>query len=532
MKMKAPFLDEQKAAIAEHLAVLQSTKDFAKTTRKYRMLQYIVAAEIDGNGDRIKAYAIGVDVLGRSINFDPSEDSIVRVEMARLRTTLAAYYHTHQTDLCIEIPKGTYRPEFSELCTLDESAAKENGDRRWYRRSKIAYLVFSAALIVGLLVFLMSHFRLMNSQRVVTDRPIVLASGEFTSEEMSHVLETLSGFKNIYTVLDKYSSDAADYRITFSMGDNGTAIQAGVIHSSSGQVISSAAFGPNHHDNEGDLDKWLSRVAQLNGLIEKDYMRRGAFSPVFRCRYLTEIYFGNQTDAAHLEARDCLLDQINKGARSATLFANLALIYREEHSDKRNAMQGDPLYRAMEAARVAIDIDPFNASNHYAMMTVLFVMGSVSEAINAGNLAVKLAPLDGSILGGFASRLVTVGRYEEALEMFDRSMRQNPGQLHWRNYGVFLAQIGSGNRAQAAEISRTLEGANNPLLLAATAIGMNIVGRSEEAQVRYEQLLAQERDVKDMYDRRKYDAGLANALMKEIKLLDDKRLGLQRQSSH
>ncbi len=527
--MKTPFSDEQIAAIKEHLAVLRSTKEFAERSRKYRILEYLVAAETEGNGDRLKAYAIGVDVLDRRTDFDPSEDSIVRVEMARLRTALSIFYHTHQTGLRIEIPKGTYRPEFNEICTLDESASNKDERGRWHRLCMRAYLVCSAVLIVGSFAFLLSHFRSMDAQRVVPDRPVVRVSGDFTSEEMSHVLETLSGFKNIYTVLDKYSSDTSDYRVVFLMGDNGTTLQGKVIHSLSGQVVSSAVFGPDHHDNDGDFENWLSGVAQVNGLIEKDYMRRGTFSPVFRCRYLSETYFGHQTDAAHLEARDCLLDQINSGARSATLFANLALIYREEHSDKRNAMQGDPLYRAMEAARTAIDIDPFDASNHYALMTVLFAMGSVPEAINAGKLAVKLAPLDGSILGGFASRLVTVGRYEEALEMFDRSMNQNPGQLHWRNYGVFLAQIGIGNRARAAEISPTLEGADNPLLLAATAIGMNIVGRSEEAQVRYEQLLAQESDVRDMYERRKYDTDLVSALMTEIQRLEDTRLSLQRQ---
>ncbi|MFY0661363.1 MAG: hypothetical protein JXR15_12785 [Shimia sp.] len=526
--MKTPFSEEQRAAITEHLAILQSTKEFAKGSRKYRILEYLIAAEVEGNGDRLKAYAIGVDVLDRRADFDPSEDSIVRVEMARLRTALSIFYHTHQTGLKIEIPKGTYRPEFHQISAL-ESVAEQEDSGRWRRLCMQAYLVCSAVLVVGLIVFLVSHLRSMEPQRVVVDRPMVRVSGDFSTEEMSHVLETLSGFKNIYTVLDRFSDDTADYRVSFSKAENGTAVQGKVIHSPSGQIVSSAAFGPNHHDSADDLENWLSGLAQLNGVIEKDYMRRGEFGPIFRCRYLTETYFGNQTDAAHLEARDCLLEQIEKGERSATLFANLALIFREEHSDKRNAMPGDPLFRAMEAARTAIDIDPFDANNHYALMTVLFAMGSVPEAISAGNLAVKLGPLDGSILGGFASRLVSVGHYAEALEMFERSMELNPGQLHWRNYGVFLAQIGIGNRIGAAEVSPTLEGSNNPLLLAATAIGMNILGRSEEAQARYEQLLTFEPDVREMYERRKYDAGLVAALMEEIESLEGTRVSLQRQ---
>lgn len=526
--MKTPFTDEQRAAIAEHLAILKSTKEFVEGSRKYRILEYLVAAEVEGSGDRLKAYAIGVDVLDRRADFDPSEDSIVRVEMARLRTALSIFYHTHQTGLRIEIPKGTYRPEFIEIDNSEESTSTIDIGGWWHRVLMRAFLACSVALVAGTFAFLLTQFRSMDPERPVSDRPVVRVFGDFKTDQMSHVLETLSGFKNINTVLAKYSNEPADYRVVFLMGEDDTSVQGKVIHSLSGQVVSSAAFGPDHHDNEGEFEKWLSSVAQLNGLIEKDYMRRGKFSPVFRCRYLTETYFGNQTDDAHLEARDCLLDQIAKGERSATLFANLALIYREEHSDKRNAMPGDPLYRAMEAARTAIDIDPFDANNHYALMTVLFAMGCVPEAINAGELAVKLAPLDGSVLGGFASRLVSVGLYEEALEMFDRSMDLNPGQLHWRNYGVFLAQLGIGNRAGAAEVSPTLEGSINPLLLAATAIGMNISGRSEEAQARYQKLLSFEPDVRDMYERRSYEAGLVNALMEEIHSLEKMPVTLQR----
>lgn len=532
MKITPPFSDQQKAALDEHLTILQSAKNFSKTTRNYRILQYIVAKEIDGFGDRIKAYAIGVDVLGRGTDFEPTEDSIVRVEMARLRTALNIFYHTHQTDIRIEIPKGTYRPEFNEICWLNESAPKQNEGRQWHPLCRSGHLIVSFFLIVGLCAFLILLFRWIDSQRIDTDRPIVHVSGEFTTEEMTNVLEVLSGFKNIYTVFGEYPSVKNDYNIMFLNGKNSAAMQGKVVHTQSGNVLSSAVFRPDYHDNEGDLNIWIASVVQLNGVIEKDYMRRGLYSPVFRCRHLTEIYFGDQTDAAHLAARDCLLGQIDKGERSATLFTNLALIYREEYSDKRNAMPGDPLYRAMEAARKAIDIDPFDANCHYALMTVLFVMGDESGALKAGKQALKLAPLDGSILGGYSSRLVSVGHYQEALEIFDRSIQLNPGQLHWRNYSTFLAQIGSGNRAEAAEISPSLEGTSNPLLLAATAIGMNIVGRIEEAQTRYEQLLSQESDVRDMYERRKYNAGLVNALMKEIRLLEEERVSPIEQKRH
>jgi DNA-binding response OmpR family regulator len=43
-------------------------------------------------GEPISEYAIAVDALGRSPDFDPKADSTVRVQVARLRTKLKDFY--------------------------------------------------------------------------------------------------------------------------------------------------------------------------------------------------------------------------------------------------------------------------------------------------------------------------------------------------------------------------------------------------------------------------------------------------------
>ena len=60
-------------------------------SRLRKLLSYLIREELEGHGDRLKAYAIGVDVFGRSADFDPNNDSIVRVEMTRLRQALDVY---------------------------------------------------------------------------------------------------------------------------------------------------------------------------------------------------------------------------------------------------------------------------------------------------------------------------------------------------------------------------------------------------------------------------------------------------------
>jgi hypothetical protein len=43
----------------------------------------------------LKKYVIGAEVYGKSSSYDPSADSIVRVEVARLRSELLEYYATN-----------------------------------------------------------------------------------------------------------------------------------------------------------------------------------------------------------------------------------------------------------------------------------------------------------------------------------------------------------------------------------------------------------------------------------------------------
>ncbi len=78
--------------IAAALEAICNSDDFKRSSRLTDLLRYIVTEEVEDRGHRLKAYSIATEVLGRKADFDPSSDSIVRVEMARLRIALKLYY--------------------------------------------------------------------------------------------------------------------------------------------------------------------------------------------------------------------------------------------------------------------------------------------------------------------------------------------------------------------------------------------------------------------------------------------------------
>jgi hypothetical protein len=82
-----------------------------------QLFQYLVSRALDGSTESLKEYTIGVEAFGRSQDFDPKTDTIVRVQIHRLRQKLREYYDTNdRTDpILVEIPKGHYLPRFEAL---------------------------------------------------------------------------------------------------------------------------------------------------------------------------------------------------------------------------------------------------------------------------------------------------------------------------------------------------------------------------------------------------------------------------------
>lgn len=75
---------------------------------------YVVEQTLDEQSDRIKAYSVGVDALGKPETFDPQSDASVRVLAARLRKTLERYNsELPGGSVTIRLLRGSYVPEFA-----------------------------------------------------------------------------------------------------------------------------------------------------------------------------------------------------------------------------------------------------------------------------------------------------------------------------------------------------------------------------------------------------------------------------------
>ena len=100
--------------ILAQLARLLSSSQLSGSNVLLEFLNFIVREALEGRGDELKEYTIGVHALKKESDFNPQLDSIVRIHAGRLRRALKEYYYEEGVNdrIMIVIPKGSYVPSF------------------------------------------------------------------------------------------------------------------------------------------------------------------------------------------------------------------------------------------------------------------------------------------------------------------------------------------------------------------------------------------------------------------------------------
>src|ERR1700688_720265 len=104
---------ETETNLAQVRRILQSKA--LRTSEVHRnLLNYLAEKSLCGEADSLKEYTVGLDVFGKPDTYDPRQESVVRMHMARLRQKLAEYYRTEGlTDpIIVDLPKGAFKITF------------------------------------------------------------------------------------------------------------------------------------------------------------------------------------------------------------------------------------------------------------------------------------------------------------------------------------------------------------------------------------------------------------------------------------
>ncbi len=147
---------------------------FALSNRQKAFLSYIINAELENQADNLKEFTLAIDVFEKDDSFDPSIDSIVRVEASRLRSKLREYYDAEgQNDpVRIEIPKGHYVPVYCFInqdngadCIEQEQVVSRS--RSFIHNSRRKFSVTAMGLMAAAIIYLLANSTLLEESEQI-----------------------------------------------------------------------------------------------------------------------------------------------------------------------------------------------------------------------------------------------------------------------------------------------------------------------------------------------------------------------------
>jgi hypothetical protein len=125
--------------VEEALQKVLDSAAFASSKQSQALLKYLVARSLHHDDGSLKERMIGVNVFGRSHDYNTGDDPIVRARVGEVRKRLAMYYRSELTDqhtVQFTIPTGSYRvnfiypasqPDTEERAGLDDEVESVSG---------------------------------------------------------------------------------------------------------------------------------------------------------------------------------------------------------------------------------------------------------------------------------------------------------------------------------------------------------------------------------------------------------------------
>lgn len=439
MTVTAPI---ERGIVEQQLDRILASSQFSETTRLARFLEHVVRQTLDGNQAALKGYTIGLDVFDKPEDFDPSIDTIVRVQAGKLRSRLDLFYADEGRDdpVRIIIPKGSYSAVF-ELALdpdLNTEAAPVRSDHGAGGQASVAVMPFD---------------------NLSGDPDQEFLADGFTEE----IIDALSRFREL-RVISRHSTFryknrpfdprelAEDLGVRFLLEgsvrrwNDQLRITARLVQAASGEQLASDAYdremsAQSLFDIQQEIAAQIAaEIGEPFGIIHRVGSRRRAETQAldaYECRLLASEYWRAPTAADHERVVKLLERAVAIDPGYAGAWAMLGIVYGDEVRAGFNLRSGSPaLDRALETAQRAVDLDPSNATGYYALFLTRFHRGEFDLFEAAGQKALRLNPNYPDMLADLGTCTAFMGGWDKGLLLLERALDLSPNPPGW--YRVVL----------------------------------------------------------------------------------------------
>ncbi|MCW5720253.1 MAG: hypothetical protein KIS86_03830 [Devosia sp.] len=503
-----------------------SWSEMARSPQLMRFLDYIVTRRLEGEGPSIKAYSIAVDVLGRSSDFDPQADPIVRVQARRLRALLDQYYSGPGADetVRIELPVGRYVPEF----LVEERREPSAGERRpnlpapakavppaprghvtisWFVLLVIA--VGSTALAYSLSTWGPRQESLAQASGAMQRPRLTVMEFQNLTGDSSTISATAGLAIEVVTDLEPFGTVNARYGGTDDNvdleGRTSDFVLTGIVRRapnapqilqysviltdllSSGVVWSKSMTIPAVLAGDGrTLDQLSVELVSVLGSVRgplharaREFLAQNSITGqenAYLCRMLFDMYRDTGTFAASERANACYTALGERDRQAGPALAAVASLTAEFSGGGGVASEMDRLRIAGNMIAIALRIASTDSFVWEQKARLHEVMGEHDQAEAAYGSALQLNPGSMDALAARARHLALIGRLSDAAPMAKAALQGAPSPPGWYLGVGALAALERDEFGPAAEYAETYSQADRELgpilaIMAAQGLG-------------------------------------------------------------
>jgi Tfp pilus assembly protein PilF len=202
----------------------------------------------------------------------------------------------------------------------------------------------------------------------------------------------------------------------------------------------------------------------------------------YQCVLLAYAYGREISQESHLRARTCLEAVIKTEPNYAEALAALSMIYEHQAHMGFNATAAyDPLQRALELSRRAVELEPNNATAHRQLAMVYFHLHQLEPFYQHAKRAVELNPNDPTNLGYLGIYISWSGKLQWGNSLVRKAMSLNPEIPQWFNQVLAFEHYLAGEYDQGLAIIEKIHEKGNFWNEMWRLVYLGQLGRKDEA---------------------------------------------------
>ena len=499
--------------IAAQLERILASEAFDASGRNRNFLRYVVEETVAGRSGHIKGYTVAQQVFGRSVDFDPQLDPVVRIEASRLRRSLERYYlTTGKTDAVrIELPKGGYVPRFEWALAertgperpLAAVAADEPPQPRTGRVRGPAIIILPFENLVGgvdgdLLAKGITE-ELIGRLIAYPQLSVICANTSFRLGAAADPGAVGRDLALGYLLKGGIRIAGARVRISVQLLDveDGRYLWA----ESFDRELTSTDIWSVQEELAAKIATQLGAPYGAVARLSQESLARGERRGVDDYIAILKAYgYRRQMNpGAHSEVRECLERAVALNPRSVDAWAHLALVYIDEYRFGLNP-KPDPLGRALAAAEQAIKWGSGNALSHLASSLVHHYRREHEKAHALARYAVTLNPDNPEVLAQAATRLMLSGAWDEGMVLLNRAIARDPEPPAWNYILLTLDALRRADYPAALHYAEAAGKSHLPHVLVLLCAIYDGLGRPDQAAAALDAACAEGRQWSELWE--------------------------------